>query len=169
MNKLLKKLEVEPISLEKISKLCPSLNPVIYDELPENTDLKAIFKGKESACVFYEMHGGSNVGHFSFMKKKPKGVEYFSSYGFRPEVEINLTKSTPGKLKNILKQSNTEINTVRYQSERESNTCGRWCILRYRFRHLPLQEFNRIFSSNVSITSRDDLGVLSTLALVDGA
>ena len=84
MNSLLKKLEITPISLEKIGKICPNMSTIVYDDLPKNAKLSDIFKGKQAVCVYYQMHGvtKTRVGHFTLILKIGDQIEYFSSYGF---------------------------------------------------------------------------------------
>ena len=170
MNNLLRKLESTPLSLERIQKLCPNCTTIVYDELPANPTINTLFKGKDACVVFYELHGNSqqSVGHFSLILKVGKNIEYFSSYGFAPETELNLTKSDAGKMKSIFKNVNIKVNSVRYQSTKDTETCGRWCILRYRFRKMDSKQFASLFSGRVQLTSRDDIGTLATLALIDG-
>ena len=170
MIKLLRQLEKNPLSLEKISELFPRLNATIYDDLPALPNIDDLLKGRDAACIYYTMHQNNRpqVGHFSLIMKSGNQYEYFSSYGFPPEMEISLTHSNPGKLKHAFKNTKLIINRTRFQSIKNTDTCGRWVILRYLLRNLELKKFAALFTSKITLNTKDDIATIATLALTLG-
>ena len=167
MNRILQQLKEIPISLETIRDYCPEdVGVIMYDHIQSSSKAN-FFKGKRAMIVFYEMHENNTVvegiGHFSLIINK-KIPYYWSSYGFKPEFEINKTKSEPGKLLKILGKHN--YNKVRYQKIRHTNTCGLHCLSRSYLLDYGEEEYKRMLTNRLVLSSPDLIVCLMCLILV---
>jgi hypothetical protein len=92
-------------------------------------------------CIFLFLTTGPTTGHWLTMFKRKEGIEYFDSYGERPEeqrkwVEPDMLEELgEGEpyLMNLLRSSGYRVysSTVPYQSDRSDvATCGRWAVAR---------------------------------------
>lgn len=170
MQSVLRRLKEIPISLDTIEQYAPDgCRVLMYDDLPSSK--QELFKGgAQSAIIFYEMHdkGGhaqdDKAGHFSLILNGPK-LHYFSSYGFRPEVEINATKSSPGKLLKILGKD-YEWNRTRYQKIKHTNTCGLHCLVRSYLSGFTEREYRSLMTRRLVLQNPDLIVCLMSLILV---
>ena len=107
---------------------------------------------KLGRCVFLFLTKSPTSGHWVCMFRKGDTIEYFSSYGDKPEEERNwLTEEQLEELGqdepylyNLLKKSGYKVyyNTHNYQSDRDDiNTCGRWCVARLITKDISNKEF----------------------------
>ena len=170
MQSFLNRKRTEPVSLEELQDILPDFTTILYDEL-ENKPISQLLQDKSGAILFYDMHsrngGKLAVGHFSLVLKQGGEFEYFSSYGFSPFQEIDKTRSDPKKFTKLFPQ-NMAINKTRFQRIKNTDTCGRWVLLRAKFKKLSLKKFAKLFGSKrFSITNLDDLVVVATMAFVD--
>jgi hypothetical protein len=122
-----------------------------YPEFAKMSSIDEAFD-KLGRCVFLFLTKSETSGHWVCMFKKGNDIEYFSSYGDKPEEErkwLNeeqldeLGQDEP-YLMNLLKQSGYKVyyNTHSYQSDREDiNTCGRWCVARLITKDISNKEF----------------------------
>ena len=169
MQGFLNRKRQEPMSLEELQELLPDFASVQYDKL--DRPLMEIIGNKSGALLYYEMHkrngDAAEVGHFSLVLKGKGQPEYFSSYGFSPFQEIDKTRSEIAVFRRLFPK-NLKINKTRFQRIKNTDTCGRWVLLRAKFKNLSLKQFARLFGSRrFSIQSLDDLVVIATAALVD--
>jgi hypothetical protein len=92
-------------------------------------------------CIFLFLTTGPTTGHWLTMFKRKEGIEYFDSYGERPEAQRKwvepdmLEELGQGEpyLMNLLRSSGYRVysSTVAYQSDRSDvATCGRWAVAR---------------------------------------
>ena len=170
MQSFLNRKRVEPLSLEELSELLPEFATIMYDDL-ENKSISEIIGDRDGAILYYDMHtkGGKtkDIGHFSLILKENNKLEYFSSYGFSVFAEIDKTRSDPRKF-NKLFPKNMIVNKTKFQRQRNTDTCGRWVLLRAKFKNMSLSQFTKLFGNRrFSIQSLDDLVILATAALVD--
>ena len=170
MQSFLNRKRTEPVSLEELQELLPDFSTILYDDL-EDKPIKQIIEGKSGAILYYDMHsrnGGTlAVGHFSLILKNGSRLEYFSSYGFSPFQEIDKTRSDLKKF-TALFPKDMIINKTRFQRIKNTDTCGRWVLLRAKFKNLSLKKFARLFGNKrFSISNLDDLVVIATMAFVD--
>ena len=170
MQAFLNRKRTEPVSLGDLQDLLPDFTTILYDDL-ENKPITEIIGSKSGAILYYEMHSKTGrtleVGHFSLILRRGDSLEYFSSYGFTPFQEIDKSRSDP-KTFDKLFPKNMKINRTRYQRIKNTDTCGRWVLLRAKFKNLDGKEFARLFGSRrFSIQSLDDLVILVTAAFVD--
>ena len=170
MQKFLNRKRVEPLSLDELQELLPKFETILYDDLKDEP-IRDLIGNKDGAIIYYDMHsrngGKMEIGHFSLILRGPKSIEYFSSYGFSPFQEINKSRSDPRSFKRLFPK-NMQINKTRFQRIKNTDTCGRWVLLRAKFNMLSLREFQKLFGSHhFSIRTLDDLVVIATMALVD--
>ena len=87
MESLIKKLERTPVSIERLSQIVPkNTKCILY------TDLKApLFPPGITNIILLLEAKNSEIGHFVLLIKRNSEVEYWSSYGHRPEFAIKLT------------------------------------------------------------------------------
>jgi hypothetical protein len=130
----------------------------------------------EGRCVFLFLTENEHTGHWLCMFKKPEGIEYFDSYGDKPDAQRNwlsedkliaLDEAEP-RLTELLRASGERVyyNTFQYQTERgDISTCGRWCASRLLCREMSnLQFFNFVKEQmrEMGIDKRDDWVALFT-------
>ena len=167
MQGIIKRLEDIPLSMGTLTKALPNhCGIILYDRLPKT--LEALFGRKTCMVVLYQMHkkgrANNQVGHYSLVMKNGKKISYFSSYGFKPEQEINLTHSK-GQLLKLLPKGYT-YNRVALQRKRHSNTCGLHCIARSYFYRLSHSEYAKLLQSRFTAQNPDDLVSIMNLCLV---
>jgi len=170
MQQVLKNIETQPITIGSLRQALPkSAKVILYDSLPEYGSIEGVFGRKKSLVILYQLHdeGGrktEGMGHYSTILKLGNGkYEFFSSYGFSPEQEINKTHSG-GKLIKLLGK-NVVRSSVRLQQRFNSNTCGRWAAARCILRDVPLQIFLKHFAQRLTLQEPDDIITLATLFL----
>lgn len=130
---------------------------VVYEELVNYKSIDDVFDGYDGIVILYENTRSS--GHWCLLYKiNPKTLYFFDPYGFQMDTEIkwsnylvqqgflnhpNLTfliKNSPYKL---------QQNNVKYQLLKNGiNTCGRWVICRFNYRHLKDKEFQTFMLGN---------------------
>lgn len=113
-------------------------------------------------CIFLFLTKSPTSGHWLTMFKRDGHIEYFDSYGEKPEAQREwITKERLEELgeghpylMDLLKASRYKVfyNTVKYQKDRDDlNTCGRWCVARLLFKDLSnLQFYNLVKDSGYS-------------------
>lgn len=103
-------------------------------------------------CVFLFLTKSPTSGHWLTMFKRNGHIEYFDSYGEKPEAQREwmtqerLDELGEGEpyLMDLLKRSRVRVyyNTVPYQKERDDiNTCGRWTVARLMCKDMSNLEF----------------------------
>ena len=170
MQSFLNRKRTEPVSLEELEELLPDFTTIMYDSL-ENKPISQIIQNKSGAILYYDMHsrngGKLAVGHFSLILKEGGKLEYFSSYGFSPFQEIDKSRSDPKKFTGLFPKSMI-VNKTRFQRIKNTDPCGRWVLLRGKFKNLSLKKFAKLFGNKrFSISNLDDLVVIATMAFVD--
>ena len=125
-------------------------NIVAYHELPNYRTMDELL-GEFGACILlYETR--KNFGHWVALIQQGSFVEFFDSYGFSLDEELNYAKyNQTAYLSQLVKSSGTVIreNKTRLQVFAEDvNTCGRWTSLRIVFRDMPLAQFQDMFKKN---------------------
>jgi hypothetical protein len=114
------------------------------------------------------------------MIKRGKDIEYFDSYGDKPEAqrewldEIQLEQLGEGEpyLYNLLKESGYRVysNTVKYQTDRNNtNTCGRWAVARLITKDMDNKQFHNLVKQQMKergLTNPDDWVAIFTYELL---
>ena len=95
-----------------------------------------------------------NFGHWValfYTDESRNQVEFFDSYGYAPDEELNIAKyDNQPLLKEMMEASNLKViyNKTKLQTFAEDvNTCGRWTASRIAMRSVPLQQFVRLFKN----------------------
>ena len=173
MQRVLLALEKQPVGILELRRAAPLWCRVMkYDDLPAKPQLKLVL-GKRYKCVIclYQMHDAKHrvsdgVGHYVCISRTLKGkVEYFSSYGMQPGVELSATHSDPDKLQSLV-GSKPIISSARLQSRYHTNTCARWALLRAMLVQIPLKIFVKLMSGRLHLKTPDDLCALATLFVI---
>jgi hypothetical protein len=126
-------------------------------------------------CVFLFLTENENTGHWLCMFKRDNFIEYFDSYGQKPEAqrgwltteELDELGQSEPYLMNLLKRSKYKVyyNTVPYQKDkRDYNTCGRWCVARLICKDMSNQQFYNVATK--SGYSPDDWVALFTYEML---
>lgn len=126
------------------------VNILVYDDLVKYKTIDQVFGDKNAIVLLYQ--NTENSGHWVLLTKlSPKILYWFDSYGFQLDQEIKWSSYllNKGYLNNppltyLIKNSPYKLlqNKIKYQQLSNAvNTCGRWCIVRYNYRHLKDKDF----------------------------
>lgn len=119
-----------------------------YNDLDEYKSLDSIFWDSRFIFLLYPVKSENN-GHWCLlMKRKPKVIDIFDSYGFFPDTQNeNGAMDYKKYLSNLLIRSPKDIkiyyNENRYQSE-NSNACGYYCVLRAWNQQMTDKQFQKM-------------------------
>jgi len=135
-----------------------STNIVLYSDLIKYNKLEDVFNGSDSVIILYQQ--SKNIGHFNALIKhnKNKVIENFDSYGLSPldvfdmsQYNTNVSPKVPALLilmKDFIKRNKgwkIELNKANIQTSKNSNICGRACVLRILLKDVPLKKFTNLF------------------------
>jgi len=135
------------------------VNIVVYNELVNYKTIDEVFDGKQGIILLYQGEN-KNTGHWTLIYfTNRKTLYFFDSYGFQLDTEIPwspfLKKQGYGKnppLTALIKNSPYKLlqNKTKYQdlNNNKINTCGRWCITRFNYRHLTDKDFKTFMLGN---------------------
>lgn len=132
------------LSDDSIRRFIPSV--VKYNELRDISANKLL--SNLPVVILYETH--PNYGHWTLLHKLKNGnIEFFDSYGFKPDSEFKLIDKEfqyPHYLMELLKHLSklTRIHYNQYQIQDKKpgvSTCGRWVILRNLYSDLDIDQF----------------------------
>jgi transcriptional regulator of met regulon len=172
MQSIVSHLEKIPISLSTLRQAAPKwCRVLLYDNLPATRE--RLFSNRyKCAIILYTLHDArgrlrkDQVGHYSLiMQTKTGKLAYFSSYGMRPEQEINITKSKPGKILKILGKDYFWSRRA-LQKRRDAESCGLHCLARAYLYKLKEADYYKIIGSRFTTNSADDMVSILTLLLV---
>ena len=124
---------------------------ISYHELANINSLDELLGINKAVILLYETK--ENFGHWTALFTiDDETVEFFDSYGFAPDQELNYaTYNDTPYLSNLMKASgyNFIYNDKKLQTfAHDINTCGRWTSLRVRMRDIPLNEFIKLWTKN---------------------
>jgi len=152
LDTLISKGESIDLSGDDILRICD--NKVVihsYHDLANMDNIDEVL-GKYGACIIlYETK--ENFGHWTSLFIRSEGMlEFFDSYGFSMDSELNYAKynNTP-YLSNLVKASNYKVvsGSQRLQKLKyDVNTCGRWNAIRIVLRNLNIAQFYELFRNN---------------------
>ena len=170
MNKLLKVIEDYPFSEKEIMKLAEGkANLVLYPDLKKYKTIDEVLGRHKAAILLYvtQESPDSIFGHWTtIFKIKPNTLEFFDSYGFPPDYQLNFSDlKYPPYLTRLLEKSKYNIiyNThiLQDRSNKNMSTCGRHVGLRLHFRQLPIQQYCKMLESARAIKpTADDIVTL---------
>tara|TARA_R110001592_G_scaffold127825_2_gene339829 strand:+ start:767 stop:1294 length:528 start_codon:yes stop_codon:yes gene_type:complete len=154
MDKIIQNAENIDLSLEDIKIITNNgCEVVVYHNLDQYNSIEQLLGEKGAVILLFETK--KNFGHWTaifYQDENRNSIEFFDSYGFAPDAELNYAKydNTP-YLTQLLEKSKLPMiyNTKKLQVfAHEINTCGRWTSLRVVFRNIPLHDFQRLFQRN---------------------
>jgi hypothetical protein len=173
---LLKRIREYALSNDDINEILGTDTKVFtYPKFFEFEHIDEAFD-REGRCVFLFLTENEHTGHWLCMFKRPEGIEYFDSYGDKPDAQrdwlseeklIELGEPT-ARLTELLRNSGQRVyyNTFQYQVERSDiSSCGRWCASRLLCKDMTnLQFYNFVKEGmkEMGTNSKDDfIGVFT--------
>lgn len=155
----IKKFKKVALSGDEVLRLTENkANLITYPELNKYDNIEEILKPFGACIILYETK--KNYGHWvCLIERGNNNIEFFDSYGkmidhqlkfipehFRVESKQKYTLLTYLLLKSGKK---IEYNNYKLQSTKNDiNTCGRWCAIRIKLKHINIDDFANIFISN---------------------
>lgn len=132
-------------------------NLVIYEDIHKYKTLDDLL-GPYGACVILYCFK-PKYGHWCcIFKRKPDTIEFFNSYGGKPDSTLYLINDDYRKNSNqwypylckLIYDSGYNIEYNEHQFQKFDNdiyTCGRWACMRLLLRDLSLKEFKKLFKN----------------------
>ena len=126
-----------PISNSDIERYIPEATVVVYDEL-NKIDAEDLLRNLP-CFILYET--SKDYGHWTMLHNTKDGIEFFDSYGHKPDDEFSFISSKFRKqsgqsfptlvrlLTDIVKKHKVSFNEYCFQGN-DSSTCGKWCLMR---------------------------------------
>jgi hypothetical protein len=122
-----------------IRKYLPNARIIKYSELKNFNNIEDLLPNEQSYCILlYESQ--PNSGHWTAIMRIDDNIEYFDSYGNKPDLPLTWSKNINASLgqsipylSQLLNKTNRNVfyNDFQYQKEnRDIATCGRHCIFR---------------------------------------
>lgn len=119
-----------------------------YNDLDKYKNLNSVFWDSKYVFLLYPVVSQNN-GHWTLlMKRKPKEVDIFDSYGFFPDtIKDNGGMNYHKYLSDLLIRSPKDIkiyyNENKYQAY-NTNFCGHYCLLRAYNNNLSSKQFQKL-------------------------
>tara|TARA_R110000796_G_scaffold19468_2_gene58400 strand:+ start:1248 stop:1769 length:522 start_codon:yes stop_codon:yes gene_type:complete len=156
MDEIIKKSESIDLTGDNVRNICEGEVEIVpYHTLGQYSSIENLLEKHGAVILLYETR--ENFGHYvALFYNKDGDLEFFDSYGFKPDQELkyatfNLNNGKPF-LTLLLEKYNKKliVNTKRLQIFlKDINTCGRWTSLRVRFRKkYNLREFIHLTMDN---------------------
>ena len=161
------------LDMKKLRDILPSYARVDqYDRLKNVKTLRQAMQGKTILVLLFNIHDKKHrvlnqPGHYFLISVKgPEPCVVFSSTGMKPRKELFITHSDPGLLERILPKG-TVFNNVKFQINRNSNTCWRWMVLFAHLAQIGLKKFQTLFVKHqLVIPDPDTLATAMTYILL---
>lgn len=130
----------EPLGDDDIKKYLPDALIMKYSNLEKYNSIDELLPGNVNYCVIlYEE--SPNKGHWVCVLKYADKIEFFDSYGGKPDAPLNWNPSIINEhlnqkpfLSKLFDECPYEViyNPIEYQSNKgdDINTCGRHCVFR---------------------------------------
>jgi hypothetical protein len=131
---------------------------ISYEDLHNLETLDSILDPYDAAVILYQTT--ELFGHWIALLRKGDRIEFYDSYGLKPDEELNLQNAYhkrihEGKivphLSHLLRQDGYRVvyNSERLQENLEDvNSCGRYAALRVRLRNFGMNKFNSLLTKN---------------------
>lgn len=154
---MIKKLEKRPVSIERLSKAVPkNTKCILYTDLKE-----PLFpQGIKNLIILLESKS-SQIGHFVLVIDRSDGVEYWSSYGHRPQFAIKVTGNDNRLIK--LMGPKVTINRFKFQAEEDTETCAMHTLSRAVFWEMENKDYWNLFRFAVRLKTPDDIVAMMTI------
>lgn len=143
-------------------------NVIVYEDLANITPDKLLTM--LPLVILYQVE--RDYGHWTLLHRVRGSIEFFDSYGFKPDKEFEFIpenmqqpKYIARMLCSIIDREPVSYNQYHLQERKRGvNTCGRWVVVRQMFSHVNIDAFTRGIdnvSRELDVTG-DDLVVLLT-------
>jgi hypothetical protein len=146
MDKLISKLTSSPFSDQDIRSFV-SCKVIPYEELSRYDTIDEVLSRDKCAIILYQIR--EDFGHWVAINKIHDNIEFFDSYGYRPDEEFKFAKfNKKPYLTRLLIKSPYQIIYNPYKLQKDGfdmNTCGRWVVLRILMKDIPIKTFSRLF------------------------
>lgn len=145
------------LSNKEITRLLNNKVKIItHDKIKKYNNINDLL-GKNNKCVIL-YRNSLNYGHWCCLFKNKKGINFFDSYGNKPD---EILKFVPNDVNEELKQDHKKLLQLLYKSkynicfnqyklqklEKYINTCGRWVVFRLLNSDLTEDEFKDLFKN----------------------
>lgn len=128
-----------------------------YKDLDGKTLGQILGKSGKAIILFLN---SENHGHWCCLYLNSKGLNFFDSYGNKPDdqykfIPNHIAKALNGSLKRLTSMlynaaHNVPIEYNEYElqdySDKKVATCGRWCIVRLLYPEITVDDFQKIFT-----------------------
>jgi hypothetical protein len=130
---------------------------ITHDKINNYNNINDLI-GKYNKCIILYKSDAS-YGHWCCLFKNKYGINFFDSYGNKPDEILNFL---PNHINKALEQDHDNLIKLLYNSNyniyyneyplqeynKNINTCGRWCIFRLICKELNENEFYNLFKNN---------------------
>ena len=147
-----------------------NIRVILYEELQMYDTIDDLLKGAVGIVILYQV--SKYAGHFVCLLKKENLIEFFDSYGFKPDDELIYCeydeKFNKKLLLDLLRYEEIHGKTVIFNTHKlqlpskNVATCGRFCGLRLAFRNLNQSQFINMFIG--SRMNKDTLATIMTMS-----
>ncbi len=153
MQKNINQLKNSPITDDDIYDLYPNCKIVRYSDLYKYESINDLIS-KGTCFVLYETAPG--FGHWVVLNYYQNNIEFFDSYGGKCDTQLKYipkefaVQSHQNKpyLSKLLHESLFSISNNPFTFQKMSpnvKDCGKWCILRSKFKDMPIKDFHYLF------------------------
>jgi hypothetical protein len=136
-----------PLSGIEIKQHIPNCVIITYPDLYKYDSIQEIFDQNRTDCIIMLYETAPNYGHWTMLMDRPDRITFFDAYNNEPDEQFNFISEEfknqndmdNGYLLQLLLDSDKEIhyNNHRLQSKsKHIATCGRHCIVRYKYKNL---------------------------------
>jgi hypothetical protein len=156
ISKELKKAEEIDLTGEDLHRMTDGKSNIIkYSDLRHYNNINDAL-GQYGACIILHEEE-MNYGHWVLLfKVNNTTLEHFDSYGLTIEQELRIAPQTTDEqgrplLSTLINKSGYKLIENLHQLQRKKedvNTCGRFVVVRLRFRDEPLNEFIKLLTKN---------------------
>ena len=136
-----------PLNMLQLQMLNPYANVIKYTDLYNYDTIEDAFEGKEKMVILYLIQNEKS-GHYVGMFYNSDGLNYFDSYGMKPDYGFELLSPEKRKQLNeeqdylnnhLLKDHTVIYNNITYQGkEKGTATCG--CFVSHRLANSHLND-----------------------------
>lgn len=129
---------------------------ITHDKIKNYKNIDNLLEPYNKVVILYR--NNYNYGHWTCLFKNKNGINFFDSYGNKPDEILNFI---PNNMNNKLEQNHNNLIKLLYNSkeniyynekplqitDENINTCGRWCIFRLLCDFMDEYQFYNLFSN----------------------
>jgi hypothetical protein len=152
LDRILKQMEGKALSAHEVTAMCGA-RVILYEELAQYRSIDDMLQGDRAIVILYQNTQYS--GHYVALLKKGNLIEFFDSYGMKPDEELRYVEYNRIPLLTRLLQSAIKdgcrviYNATRLQSMRTGiNDCGEFAGMRIRMYDLSQEDFLNMFKGS---------------------